>query len=56
MLTKLMNKGYFRTVPIGKNKKNNKNIKNKSTIKPTALRKLINLDHLDIIMSYNGVM
>lgn len=59
-LTKLMNKGYFRTVliqqPTGKNRNNNKNIKNNSQIKPTALRKLINLDHHDIIRSYNGVI
>lgn len=56
MLTKLMKKGYFRTVFTGKNRKNNKNIKNNSQIKPAALRKLINLDHPDIIMSYNGVI
>lgn len=52
-LIQLENKGYFRRAPSGQSKKN---INNTSQIKPTALRKLINLDHHDIIISYNGVI
>lgn len=55
-LIQLEEKGYFRTAGKKGNNKNIKNIKNPSQIKPTALRKLINLDHHDIIISYNGVI